>query len=416
MFAKLIVFQSCMIYRKFKADYLFTGHRMLDHDQVLVTSEDGVVEDIIPIGEATDKVETYSGILCPGFINCHCHLELSHLRGLIPEHTGLTDFVFKVITQQHFGEQEIRDAIALAEDEMLAGGIVGVGDICNNVFSFTQKQKQILAYYNFIEASGWLPEVAATRFEKNKLHYNEFAQLPSHEDFLAMAPHASYSVSDKLWQLLGPYFKNKTTSIHNQETAAEDELFKSGTGDLLRMYDRLKIDNSFFRPFGKSSLQTYLPRLEGAKNVLLVHNSYTREEDLKYCRQFEKGTGKESTAAPASFKIFFCLCVNANQYIENTLPPIELFRKYGCSLVLGTDSLASNHSLSIVDEIKTIRRHFPALPLPEILGWATINGARALQMDTIYGSFEPGKQPGILLIENSDGQNMNADSCVRRIL
>src|ERR1700730_11980108 len=147
------------------------------------------------------------------------------------------------------------------------------------------------------------------------------------------------------------------------------------------MYDRLKIDNSFFRPFGKSSLQTYLPRLEGAKNVLLVHNSYTREEDLKYCREFEKGAGKESSLAPASFKLFFCLCVNANQYIENILPPIELFRKYGCSLVLGTDSLASNHSLSIAEEIKTICRYFPAVPLQEILGWATINGAKALQLD-----------------------------------
>jgi aminodeoxyfutalosine deaminase len=405
-----------MIYRKFKADCLFTGHRMLDHNQVLVSTEDGIIQDIIPSAEETDQLETFTGILCPGFINCHCHIELSHLRGLIPEHTGMTDFVFKVVTQRHFREEEIYEAIIRAENEMLVNGIVAVGDICNNLFSFTQKQKQVLAYYNFMEVSGWLPQIATTRFEKTKLYYDVFAELPGHKDFLAMAPHAPYSVSDKLWDLLGPYFRDKTTTIHNQETAAEDELFKSGTGDLLRMYELMKIDNSFFRPGGKSSLQTYLPKLAGAKNVLLVHNSHTREEDLEYCRKFAGGSGNNSKEAGAGFKIFFCLCPNANQYIENTLPPIELFRKYGCSMVLGTDSLASNHSLSVTEEMKTICRHFPAVPLPEILGWATINGAKALQLDNTFGSFEPGKRPGILLIENTDGQNLKGNSSVRRIL
>jgi cytosine/adenosine deaminase-related metal-dependent hydrolase len=66
--------------------------------------------------------------------------------------------------------------------------------------------------------------------------------------------------------------------------------------------------------------------------------------------------------------------------------------------VLGTDSLASNWSLNILDEIKTIRQYFPAIPFKEILQWATINGAIALQMDDQIGSFKKGKKPGILLI------------------
>src|SRR6202043_1588055 len=140
---------------------------MLDHNQVLVSTEDGIIQDIIPSAEVTGQVETFTGILCPGFINCHCHLELSHLRGLIPEHTGLTDFVFKVVTQRHFREEEIYQAIIRAEDEMLVNGIVAVGDICNNLSSFAQKQKQMLAYYNFIEVSGWLPQIATARFEKS---------------------------------------------------------------------------------------------------------------------------------------------------------------------------------------------------------------------------------------------------------
>ena len=343
-------------------------------------------------------------------------MELSHLKGVIPPNTGLTDFVHKVISLRHFREEEIYEAIGRAEDEMLTNGIVAVGDICNNLFSFSQKQKQRMAYYNFIEVSGWLPGIASARFEKSKLYYDVFGELSFLKNHLAMTPHAPYSVSDQLWRLLSPYFKDKTTSIHNQETAGEDEFFKFGTGDLLRMYEMMKIDSSFYRPGGKSSLQTYLHKLKGAKNVLLVHNSYTTEEDLQFCQEFAARKGNKTTLESGSFNIFFCLCVNANQYIENTLPPVKLLREYNCRLVLGTDSLASNHSLNIAEEFKTISKHFPAVPLHEILEWATINGAKALQLDDALGSFEPGKQPGIVLIENSGGQIMQENSSVRRIL
>lgn len=96
---------------------------------------------------------------------------------------------------------------------------------------------------------------------------------------------------------------------------------------------------------------------------------------------------------------FFCLCINANQYIENALPPIEMLRKNNCTIVLGTDSLASNWSLNILDEIKTIKQNFPAIALEEMLQWATINGAKALQMENDLGSFEKGKKPGVVLID-----------------
>ena len=72
--------------------------------------------------------------------------------------------------------------------------------------------------------------------------------------------------------------------------------------------------------------------------------------------------------------------------------------------MLGTDSFASNWSLSILDEIKTIRQHFPQIPLEDVLGWATINGARALGMDSFLGSFERGKKPGVVLLEEEDLQ------------
>jgi cytosine/adenosine deaminase-related metal-dependent hydrolase len=66
-------------------------------------------------------------------------------------------------------------------------------------------------------------------------------------------------------------------------------------------------------------------------------------------------------------------------------------------IVFGTDSLASNQQLSILAEMQTIRRYFPSIPFEQLYQWATLNGAKALQMDNLLGSFERGKQPGVVL-------------------
>ncbi len=385
-----------MSYRKFKADQLFTGRKMESGNNVLVSAEDGKIEAIIDEKDA-GEVEFYNGIICPGFINAHCHLELSHMKGSIPEGTGLVDFVYKVVNERHlayrqagFAEEQILEAIQKAEDEMLAGGIVAVGDICNNLLTLPQKQKQRIAYYNFIAFPGWLPAVSQIRFERAREMYTAFAGLHQTNTYNSIVPHAPYSVSARLWELIMPGFEKKTVSIHNQETAFEDEFFMQGSGDLVRMYRLMNIDNSLHRPTKRSSLQSYFSNLAGAGSILLVHNTFTRQEDILFALENR-----------SSELLSFCICINANRYIENAVPPIDLLRANNCNIVLGTDSLASNWSLSIMNEIKEIQNEFPLIALEEILGWATLNGAKALQMDHTLGSFEKGKAPGILLINNS---------------
>ena len=394
-----------MSYQKFQATQLFTGIEMLGADTVLITDEKGEIEDIVPVTEAGGDIQQFDGTLTPGFINCHCHLELSHMRDLIPEETGLVDFVFKVVNERHFPEEEILAAIAQAEDEMLINGIVAVGDICNNTLTLPQKQLQRLAYYNFIEASGWLPVVAQTRFERAFNFLTIFSQIQNSKFKIqnSLSPHAPYSVSDELWKLLSPCFENNTVTIHNQETDFEDTLFEKGGGDFMRMYGMMNMDTSFFHPTGKSSLQSYFHKLSKAKQVLLVHNTFTREEDVLFVNR-------------QSSIVSWCICINANQYIEKAVPPINMLRKDNCRIVIGTDSLASNRSLSVLDELKTITRLFPSIPLSELLQWATSNGARALQMDDRLGSFEKGKQPGILLLKQPENHSIHQKSTISRLL
>ena len=407
-----------MAFRKLAADKIFDGYQFL-HNQVLLTTEDGVVEEIVALENAGEGIEKLVGTLTPGFINCHCHLELSHMRGKIPEGTGLVDFVYKVVTERSATEESIAAAIADAEQEMKMNGIVAVGDICNNTSTIAQKQKGNLRYYNFIEASGWLPSVSEARFERAKALFDAFCRLAANGNWqptpnskrqtpnCSIVPHAPYSVSNELWQRLQPHFKNKTVSIHNQETAYEDDFFLDGTGDFKRMYELMKIDNSHHLPTQKSSLQSYFEKLAGAERIILVHNTFTKHEGIEFINMHSAIGNRQSNQPQtpnAKARTFLCLCVNANQYIEGAMPPVDLFRKNNCNIVLGTDSLASNWSLNLLDEIKTLRKNCPAIPLEEILSWATINGAKALGFDDQFGSFEKGKKPGVLLLSEQDLQ------------
>ena len=195
-------------------------------------------------------------------------------------------------------------------------------------------------------------------------------------------------------------------SIHNQETKEEDDFFLKGTGSLTEMYKMMKLDNSFYQPRKLRSLQTYFENFSRAASVILVHNTFTKQEDVDYINK-TKSTHQ---------LISFCLCVNANLYIENTLPPVEMLLQNECNLIIGTDSLASNHQLNILEEIKTIAKNFPNIKTETLLQWATMNGAKALQMDNDLGSFEKGKQPGIVLIENVTDKKFTQNSLAKRIL
>ena len=391
------------MYRKFKADQIFTGYEFLPATRVLITSGAGEIVDVVDEVDAGYDVEGFEGILSPGFINCHCHLELSHLKGFIPKKTGLVDFVFKIVTGRHFEEAEILSAIGIAEKEMTRNGIVAVGDICNNGFTIPQKMKGNLWYRNFIETAGFPPSVAALRFKRSVDLYDAYsAGLPNN----SIVPHAPYSVSPDLFQMINDFPANNILSIHNQEIADENQLYENKQGDFLRMFEKMNIDISFFKPSGKTSLQTYLPYLKKQQSLILVHNVASSEEDIIFAN---------SAFSIQHSALFYCLCTNANLYISNLLPDVNMFLKHDCNIVLGTDSLASNDQLSILDEMRTINQHFPDIKLNTLFQWATINGAKALGCDDIYGSFEKGKRPGILQISLPAAKNL-MEAKVTRII
>ena len=376
-----------MAYLKYQADYLFTGEEILPNTFVLITDEKGVVKNICHQQEAGENVQQLVGLLTPGFINCHCHLELSHMKGLIPEHTGLVDFILNILQLRHSSEETILQAISSGESEMKDNGIVAVGDISNNTLTLLQKRKGNLQYHNFIEVSGFSPAIAHVRFDTGMLVHQAFKkQFPT---ATSLVPHAPYSVSKQLFQLIDGMVTNPISTIHNQETVDENMFFLSGKGNFNKLYQSIAIDIApFHQPTNTTSLQSVVPLMQQPKKIILVHDTFISQTDIDF---LNKNHLRQD--------FIFCLCINANQYIENHLPPVDLLMQNNCNIVIGTDSLASNHQLCVLSEIKSICQNFPNIQLQDILTWATINGAKALQMDGYLGSFEIGKKPGIVLID-----------------
>ena len=377
------------------ADYIFDGYHLFP-GAVLTLNDKGEVLafNSNPAREQIEGAKRFKGIIAPGFINAHCHLELSHLKGVIEKGTGLPGFAGKVMQLRRFDKPVIAHAMAVADEAMWEAGIQAVGDICNTTDSLEQKHNSKIRYRNFIECLGFLPSQAEARFE-----YAREVRAAFYEQNKAntLVPHAPYSVSKLLFEKIADALmalnppERRIISLHNQESLAENEFFTSKTGEFIRFYQKLGADISFFNPSGSSSLQTVLPYL-GIRDsyILLVHNTFTGKEDIA-------AIAKQAKAFNQSF--CFVLCPGANLYIEERLPDIPLLLSSGVPIALGTDSLASNDQLSIAAELEHIMTAFPEISKESLLKWATLNGARALGFDENLGSFEPGKRPGVILLD-----------------
>ncbi|MBI5219654.1 MAG: amidohydrolase family protein [Bacteroidia bacterium] len=382
--------------RKISANYIFPINREPLHNGILIIDDNGFITDIEDTGgklKDSEKLEFYNGILVPGFVNAHCHLELSHMKGIIPRQKGIDGFVDGIVNYRQGYTEEYLRSIESGDRQMIAEGIVAVGDVSNTNHTFKKKQQSKIAYHTFIEIFNFDERKAEKTFNKG---YEFFKKITG--TFLlpaSIVPHAPHTVSKSLLSLIKNHAEKtgNIISYHNQESEAENELFLRKSGKLYRKLKEQGFDYTDWEPSGLTSLKTIGPLLPAKNRTLLIHNTVSKEEDIEF-------------ASGYFTDLYWVFCPNSNLYIENTLPDIPLFIKKKQKITIGTDSLASNDRLSILEELKTVNKAFPQIPLSEIIKWATRNGAEALGFDDKLGSFETGKKPGINLIENADLQNL----------
>lgn len=387
--------------RKFKADYVFpvnadpikNGIVTVDDTGKILALDDGT-------GPADKNVEVLKGIICPGFINTHCHVELSHLKNKISPARGLINFIKDVQTNRDASEDTVLAAAAAADEEMYNNGIVAVGDIANSAVTIPVKQKSKLYYHNFIEVFGFTPDKAQDIFDRAQALRNQYRSMAC-----SITPHAPYSVSKELFKLIYRLSEKQPNliSIHNQETEEENKFYRYKMGGFLDLYKLFNIDISFFKPQARNSIQTTVPLLTSKQNILLVHNTFTNLKDIYFVKRFDR-------------KINWCFCPNANLYIEGRLPKLDLFLDKDFNITLGTDSLASNHKLCLLSEMHVLQKNFPEVTLQQLLQWSTINGARFLGIDDEKGSITVGKRPGLNLLTDLDGLTITGDTKVRRLI
>ena len=365
---------------------------------------------ILGVGQCEDiasEENFLEGAITPGFVNAHCHVELSHLHGKFRKGTGMAGFIDQINELRDWAGRD-RKVVLVKEwmDKMWADGVSAMADISNDDSSFEVKADHPMYTRTFLEVFGSEPEMC-DGVMADVTALNVLADEAGID--AAPTPHSCYTMSPQLLSASAAAGLEKGyLSYHSQESQEEEDLLRSGSG---AMYENRKRSGMSTPPVtGESSLKYFLDRLAAVKqapydeHILLVHNVCLAQDDI-------------DAAKKVMNNVYWAICPLSNIFIHNALPPIALMRENGLSVMLGTDSLSSNDDLDMVKEMACLHENFPEVPMNEILVWASANGAKFLAKDDVLGSIAPGKKPGLVHIANVDSEgNVTAQSCSKRII
>lgn len=320
------------------APYIIVSSELILRDAALV-SENG---DIVAVDTIAAIKSTYpslsithyeSAILCAGFINAHTHLELSFI-GAISKFSSFFDWVGKLNTARSAvpaAEQATKNERALRD--VFAEGTIGFGDITNGGAMIPVLDKLGITHHSFIEVLG-LEQSRAESIWQNL--NSKFASELAREN-ISLSPHAPYSVSRQLLSQLAQ--SEKLMSIHIDELSSERDFLESAEGEIRRFVEAIGVWDKSWKP-PRISPQDYLTNLGFNSETLRVHNLQTSEEELL----------RRNDA-------HFILCPRSNFWLHQKLANAAAFEKNNIPFALGTDSLASCADLSILNEMKFLKKH-----------------------------------------------------------
>lgn len=386
--------------RIFTSDYIFPIVAGPIRDGYVMTDDEGYVLKMGAARElnppALSVAEYFPGAIVPGFVNTHSHIELSHLKGAFSKGSGMSGFINQINSLRDSVDKSGRiNAIETEMRGLYRQGVSAMADISNCNESFECKSHSPIYTRTFLEVFGTDPKEADMIVEGALELCREAEEMDLDA---APTPHSCYTMSPELLRAASVAgIKSGYLSYHSQESRQEEDLIRYGTGELAENYKGRGLPTPPVT--GTSALVYFIDNLKKVMrvpirgHVLLVHNVAIDEESIDYALEWLKSP-------------YFAVCPLSNIFIHNQLPPLELMRRKGLKITVGTDSLSSNDLLSMVAEMKCIQDHFPEIPFDEILKWATRNGAEFLGKEELLGSFEAGKKPGIVNIEGFDVQKM----------
>ena len=351
--------------------------------------EDGT---IVRVGRCEEGEEVKQGALVPGFVNSHCHVELSHLHKKFRKGTGMAGFIDQINALRDWAGRDVKiELVRKWMDRMWHDGVSAMADISNDDSSFEVKKSHPMYTRTFLEVFGSEPDMCEGVMSEVR-QLEESAQAVGID--AAPTPHSCYTMSPQLLSASASAGMEKGyLSYHSQESQEEEDLLISGSG---AMYENRRRSGMSTPPVtGESSLKYFIDRLADVKpapyneHILLVHNVCLSQNDIDAARKVFKN-------------VYWAICPLSNIFIHNALPPVRLMRENGLDITLGTDSLSSNDDLDMIGEMLCLHRNFPEVPMSEILTWASLNGARFLSKEAELGTLEAGKKPGIVFVSDMD--------------
>jgi cytosine/adenosine deaminase-related metal-dependent hydrolase len=321
-------------------------------------------------------------------VNAHCHLELSYLRGAIAEGGGFATFAREIgRVRGNYTLEERIAAASKADAQMWEEGVEAVLDIANDEAVMGVKRGSHIEYVTLFELFG----LTTTTID-------DHLSMASRHEGCSITPHSTYSLQNQVF-IDACKANTSTISVHLLESPDEARLYKH-EGSLWEWYSRMGWECDFLNY--TTPARRVAESIDPLRRVVAVHGCEATTEDVALlASHFGKG-------------ITWTLCPESNRYISRVHPPVEMLRSMGANIAIGSDSLASSRTLSIIENLRQLGN----IPLEELLTYATINGARAIGMENRFGSIEVGKRPGLVVIEGADLHNLRLtpESQAHRIL
>ena len=332
--------------------------------------------DVMKLEKVDRTIHLPRHILHPGFINCHCHLELSYMAGKLTPRAPFTDWISELIALRTQAKApHIRACITTAVRRLARAGVTCVGDVCQTGLPAAALAKSGLRGVIFHEVIALDPALAPARFEDL---LRRISEAKKHGGLLThgVAPHAAYSTSAELISLAAKYAAEvgAPMSMHMLETREETQFCGKGTGPFKNLLEKL---GQYSPEYVPRQLPMTLAAEAGAlKNGLMAHFNHPSPGDI---------------ASLKKYRASVAFCPNSNRWFgRSQRHPVAKLIRNKINVGLGTDSLASNTDLDMRAEMRTLIKTFPALGHQTAFYLSTQGSAMALGLSKLAGTLLPG--------------------------
>jgi len=352
----------------------------------------GTFDEIKTLTDIDKIIDLGNAVILPGLINIHTHLDLTNLHNRIKPTTNFTHWVFQIVGARiRWKEEDYISSIEKGIELCVESGTTTVADIANTEYSFSVLKKSPLRKVVYKEVIDLHPDHANDVLKKTQSELSTI--MPDDLLSIGLSPHAPYSVSRELYQAIAQFAVETGTPVctHTAETRDEIEFLTKGAGSFPAFLRQLRAMPDNWQPPGLSSIQ-YLNKTGILRNhPLLIHCNYVTDEEISLIK---------SSGSSVAF------CPRSHHFFGHTNHPVQKLLDAGINVGLGTDSLASNDTLSILDEMKYLSLN-NSIPPNILITMATINGAKALGLESKTGQIKEGFEADLCGVKLPDAHDNN---------